>query len=180
MGKRRSKNRFVYDEYAHDRVSVYGLSENADRFNNNENGVYNNTFFWYVMRFNFVKGLNWAISFVNKAVQTFAENKPDEIINIDIYFPEEDKKRGYLANDWLWMADVMDHNLPIVLTDIIFIIKKTVINTMKNSSDSEYIKALAEYVRKTIYEKANNVLLLSIIEAIGMNYQKKYRDMHWN
>ena len=171
--KRRSKNRFVYDEYVHDKVSVYGLSENADRFNNNENGVYNNTFFWYVMRFNFVKGLNWAISFVNKAVQTFAENKPDEITNIDIYFPEEDKKRGYLANDWLWMADVMDHNLPIVLTDIIFIIKKTVINTMKNSSDSEYIKALVEYVRKTIYEKANNVLLLSIIEAIGMNYQKE-------
>ena len=38
---------------------------------------------------------------------------------------------------------------------------------------SAYIKGLAEYVKKNIYEKANNILLLSIIEAIGMNYQKE-------
>ena len=31
------------------------------------------------MRCDFVKGLEWAISFVNNAVQTFAENKPDEM-----------------------------------------------------------------------------------------------------
>lgn len=71
------------------------------------------------------------------------------------------------------MADIMEHNLPVVLTDIVFVIKKTVINSMRNSSDSAYIKGLAEYVKSTIYEKANNVLLLSIIEAIGMNYQKE-------
>jgi hypothetical protein len=67
----------------------------------------------------------------------------------------------------------MEHNLPVVLTDIVFVIKKTVINFMRNFSDSVYIKGLAEYVKNTIYERANNVLLLSIIEAIGMNYQKE-------
>lgn len=66
----------------------------------------------------------------------------------------------YLGNEWLWMADIMEHNLPVVLTDIVFVIKKTVINSMRNSSDSAYIKGLAEYVKSTIYEKANNVLLL--------------------
>jgi hypothetical protein len=125
------------------------------------------------MRSNFVKGLEWAISFVNSAVQTFAENKPQEITNIDIYFPEENKKRVYWGNRWLWMADIVEHNLPVVLTDIVFTIKKTVINIMRNSSDSAYIKGLAEYVKKTIYEKANNILLLSIIETIGMNYKKE-------
>lgn len=78
-----------------------------------------------------------------------------------------------MGNGWLWMADIMEHNLPVVLTDIVFVIKKTVINSMRNSSESAYIKGLAEYVKNTIYEKANNVLLLSIIEAIGMNYQKE-------
>ena len=154
-------------------MRAYGLSDNANHFDNNENGVYNNTFFWYVMRCDFVKGLEWAISFVNNAVQTFAENKPDEITNIEIFFPKENKKRVYLGNGWLWMADIMEHNLPVVLTDIVFVIKKTVINSMRNSSESAYIKGLAEYVKNTIYEKANNVLLLSIIEAIGMNYQKE-------
>lgn len=170
-GQRESRMRFMYNDY--NNVRMYGLSDNADRFDNNENGVYNNTFFWYVMRCHFVIGLDWAISFVNKAVETFAENKRREITNIDIYFPEENTKRVYWGNDWLWMADIMEHNLPVVLTDIVFIIKKTVINTMRNSSDITYIKGLAEYVKKTIYEKANNVLFLSIIEAIGMNYQKE-------
>ena len=164
---------FVYDGYDYNNVRAYGLSGNADYFDNNENGVYNNTFLWYVMRCDFIKGLEWAISFVNNAVQTFAENEPDEITNIEIYFPKENKKKVYWGNGWLWMADIMEHNLPVVLTDIVFVIKKTVINTMRNSSDSEYIKGLAEYVKKIIYEKANNVLLLSIIEAIGMNYQKE-------
>ena len=172
-GQRVSRKHFAYGGYDHNNVRAYGLSDNADHFDNNENGVYNNTFFWYVMRFDFVKGLEWAISFVNNAVQTFAENKSDEITNIEIYFPEENKKRAYWCNGWLWMADIMEHNLPVVLTDIVFIIKKTVINTMRNSSDSTYNKSLAEYVKKTIYEKANNVLLLSIIETIGMNYQKE-------
>lgn len=172
-GQRVSRKHFAYDGYDYNNVRAYGLSDNADRFGNNENGVYNNTFFWYVMRCDFMKGLEWAISFVNNTVQTFAENKPDEITNIEIYFPKENKKRVYWGNGWLWMADIMEHNLPVVLTDIVFIIKKTVINTMRNSSDSAYIKGLAEYVKKTIYEKANNVLLLSIIEAIGMNYQKE-------
>lgn len=172
-GQRVSRKHFAYNGYDHNNVRAYGLSDNADHFDNNENGVYNNTFLWYVMRFNFIKGLEWAISFVNNAVRTFAENKPDEITNIEIYFPKENKKKVYWGNGWLWMADIMEHNLPVVLTDIVFVIKKTVINTMRNSFDGAYIKGLAEYVKKTIYEKANNVLLLSIIEAIGMNYQKE-------
>ena len=171
--QRGSRKHFAYDKYDYNNVRAYGLSDNADHFDSNENGVYNNTFLWYVMRYDFVKSLEWAISFVNNAVQTFAENKPDEITNIEIYFPKENKKKVYLGNGWLWMADIMGHNLPVVLTDIVFIIKKTVINTMRISSDSAYIKRLAEYVKKTIYEKANNVLLLSIIEAIGMNFQKE-------
>lgn len=46
------------------------------------------------MRCDFVKGLEWAISFVNNAVQTFAENKPDEITNIEIFFPKENQEKS--------------------------------------------------------------------------------------
>lgn len=170
--QRVSKKHFAYDGYDNN-VRAYGLSDNADQFDNNDNGVYSNTFLWYVMRCDFIKGFEWAISFVNYAIRTFAENKPREITNIAIYFPKENTKRMYWGNGWLWMADIMEHNLPVVLTDIVFVIKKTVINTMKNSSDSKYIKNLAEYIKKTIYKKSNNILLLSIIEAIGMNFQKE-------
>ena len=45
----------------------------------------------------------------------------------------------------MWMADIMEHNLPVVLTDIVFIIKKTVINTMRNSHS-----ICIRYFKKTI------------------------------
>lgn len=44
-GQRVSRKHFRYDGYDHNNVRAYGLSDNADHFDNNENGVYNNTFF---------------------------------------------------------------------------------------------------------------------------------------
>lgn len=43
-GQRVSRKHFAYDGYDHNNVRAYGLSDNADHFDNNENGVYNNTF----------------------------------------------------------------------------------------------------------------------------------------
>lgn len=171
--QRVSRKHFAYERYDKSNVRAYNLSDNADYFHNSKNGVYNNIFLWYVMRFDFVKSFEWAITFVNKAVQAFSENKTNEIIKINVYFPEENGKREYWGNEWLWMADAMEHNLPEVLTDIVFVIKKSVINFIKSSSDSVYIKKISEYVKRTIYQKANNILLLSIVEAVGMNYQKE-------
>ena len=171
--QRESRKHFAYDGYDYNNVNIYGLSDKADHFANDKNGVYSNIFFWYVMRYDFIKGLGWAIAVVNNAVQIFAENKPGDVTQVDIYFPDENKKRTYWGNDWLWMADTVEHNLPIVLTDIVFIIKKTVIDSIKNSSDKAYVEKLSAYVKRTIYEKANNILLLSIIESVGMNFQKE-------
>lgn len=81
--------------------------------------------------------------------------------------------KSYLGNGYLWLGDQIEHSLPVVLTDIIYVIKKTLINTIKNSTDIVFTRALSEYVWKTLYEKSNNVLLLTIIESIGMNFQRE-------
>ena len=59
------------------------------------------------------------------------------------------------------------------LTTFVYVIKRTIVNTFKNSSDTEYVKNLAEYIKKQIYEKSNNILMLSIIETIGMKFSKE-------
>ena len=171
--KRESRNLFPYVESDLDNTRAYGLSNNANYFGNSENGVYNNSFIWLVVRCHFDIYLDWAISFINDAIQTFSATTPNDVEQIQILFPEENKKRKYWGNESLWMADVMEHNLPVVLTDIIFAIKKTLIYAISNSKDNSYIKTLTDYVRKNIYEKSNNILLLSIIESIGMNFQKE-------
>lgn len=72
-GQRVSRKHFKYDGYDHNNVRAYGLSDNADHFDNNENGVYNNTFFWYVMRCDFVKGLGRAISCKKNTADNYHE-----------------------------------------------------------------------------------------------------------
>ncbi|MCD8016093.1 MAG: hypothetical protein LUG99_23655 [Lachnospiraceae bacterium] len=171
--QRKSKRHFLYDEYDINNVKAYGLSEQSDYYSNNENGVFSNPFIWHIIQVNFVKGLDWAISFVNNAIDCFAQSSPDEIYKIEIYFVDKKEKKTYWGNEQLWLTNTMDHIIPVVLADIIYVIKKTIVNTFKNSTDIEYVKKLAEYIKKTIYEKSNNIMLLSIIETIGMNFEKE-------
>ncbi len=170
--KRKIKGHFPYGGHDLDNLADYGLSDNAGHHMNHENGVYNNVFIWLVMRCNFKIGFEWAIAFINKTVKAYAETDPELFDQIDIYFSEK-KMKSYLGNEYLWLGDQIEHSLPVVLTDIIYVIKKTLINTIKNSTDIVFARALSEYVRKTLYEKSNNVLLLSIIESIGMNFQRE-------
>lgn len=96
-----------------------------------------------------------------------------EIRKIEIFFADQNEKKLYLANENLWLADTMERLVPAILGDIIYVIKRTIVNTITNTSDRTYAKKLAEYIRKTIYEKSNNILLLSVVETIGMNFEKE-------
>lgn len=170
---RESRKHFAYDGYDLNNIKAYGLSDKADYHSNNENGVFSNPFVWHIIQNDFIKGFDWAISFVNEAVNCFIKNNPNDIGKIEIFFADTKEKKVYWGNEQLWLANIMDHIIPVVLADIIYVIKKTIVNTIRNSSDSEYVKHLAEYIKKTIYEKSNNILLLSIIETIGMNFEKE-------
>ena len=171
--KKESRGHLPYVESSLDNTSAYGLSNNANLFGNSENGVYNNLFIFLVARCHFDLFLTWAISFINNAVQTFATTVPNDVERIKILFPKENQEREYWGNRSLWLADITEHALPVVLTDIIFAIKKVLIDIISNSNNDSHIKVLTDYVRKNIYEKSNNILLLSIIESIGMNFQKE-------
>ena len=161
---------FVSDLYMED---DFGLSRNANHLSNASQGVYSNPFIWHIMHYDFIYGLNWAISFVNSSISYYVERNSEGIESINIFFPDTGTIKTYYGNGSMWIADSAEHNIPIILTDIIYAIKRTIINTIRNSDDKEYNKKLAEYVRQTLYDRANNVVLLSIIEAIGMNFRNE-------
>lgn len=168
---RKLRRPFSYYEDDFNKVKAYGLSDKADNYANNS--VFDTPFIWYIMRYNFIKGFNWAIDFLNKSVACFAKNNPEGIRKIEIFFADQNEKKLYFGNENLWLADTMERLVPAILGDIIYVIKRTIVNTITNTSDRTYAKKLAEYIRKTIYEKSNNILLLSVVETIGMNFEKE-------
>lgn len=170
-----NKSRRYYANYRYDinNIKAYGLSEHSDYYNNSENGGFSNPFIWHILKTDFIKGFDWAIGFVNKSIDSFANNCPNEIRRLEIYFADQKEKKEYWGNEQLWLANTIDPIIPVILADIVYAIKITIINTLRNSSDMEYIKNLAEYVKNRLYANSNNILMLSIIETIGMNFEKE-------
>lgn len=150
----------------------YGLRDDYDYLYPN---VKNNIFLWNIFRNNFWKGLNWAIEFVNECVEKYAQNYPENIMKINLIFIDENNiQREYYGNPNMWMGCTEDHHVHNLLSDIVYNIKEAMINYIdKNIYDKDIFKFL-EYIRTKIYKESNNIILLTIIENIGMHYQKEF------
>lgn len=166
-----------YQDYACYEVnedSSYGLSEYANNYNMSRDGLYKNLFLWNIFTEQFRIGFNWAIKFINRAIQNYVDNEPEYAYKVSIYFTDENKCREYYGNPKMWLAGVQEHQLPLVISDILYVLKSVLIKTIKEYADNkEDIEALAEMVKREIYAKSNNIALFTIIEAIGMNFQRE-------
>lgn len=153
---------------------AYGLSKYADHYRMSRNGVYENIFLWNILTEKFEIGFEWAINFVNQTITNYVDSKPDYICQVPVYFADDKSTKEYFGSPELWLAGIQEHNVPTIIGDVVYVLKTILINSIRNNmKDEEYIKAFATYVRKEIYAKANNIALLSIIEAIGLNFQKE-------
>lgn len=164
----------VYSDYEINDDSAYGLSKYMDNYDMSNEGVYHNLFLWNLFTEQFFIGLDWAINFINQAIENYAANEPDYICKVTIYFSEEKETKEYYGNPQMWLAGVQEHNLPLVISDILYVLKSILINSINNFiKDDKDIESLANIVKTKIFSKSNNIALLTIVEAIGMNFQRE-------
>lgn len=154
----------------------YGLSEKAEHY---EMGYTHNTaitcnFFYNLFTYNFWDGLNWMIDFVNKAVNNFSSKIPNGLPLYNVYFVDSNITKGYYGFERMWMAIVEEHSMPLIISDLIFCFKIVLSQTIQNDAvkDGKTLE-FANNVKKYIYEKSNNIALLSVISFIGMEFEKK-------
>ena len=161
-------------QFEHDlrEENAYGLSQYAEHISMTDKGVIENIFLWNILTVNFYVGFEWAINFVNQTISNYVDNNPDGIMLIQIYFADERSTKKYYGNHNLWLAGIQEYNVPMLIGDVIYVLKKILINNIRRSiKEGICVQEFAEYVKKEIYEKANNIALLSIVEAIGFNFQ---------
>lgn len=168
-----SKNIKQFHRYGYGNDNYFGLSNNANFSSVDELGVYKNTFIWYILKYDFKKGFDWVISFLNHSVSVFNNNYKDSVDEITIYNAKDETKKSYFGNLDLWTAGETDNNLPILLNDVIYIFKLNIIRYLESITDRELFKKFANYIKKSIYEKSNNIALLSVVETIGMYFMKE-------
>lgn len=151
--------------------SLYGLSEYAENYNFDYKYSFSNIFIYNIFRVNFRKAFEWAIDFINTAVSNYTKNS-NYYTKITIKFNNKDEKT-YVGNASMWLAGIEETNVPEIIGDIIYQLKNTIINIIETrKNDEKYVFNFLNYIKETIYDKSNNVILLNIIETIGLQYER--------
>ena len=173
-GKENTEKLNFYEVHRLSKEIEYGLSENAENYNYLYETVNENIFLWELFVLNFNEGFNWAIQFINKLVLEYATNNPEYVIKIKVKISESNAIKEYLGNGNMWLAGIRDHNVPTVIGDIIFCLKKVIINSLEVYKNvNRNFVAFSDDIKKTIYLKSNNIVLLTIIESIGMHFENE-------
>lgn len=169
-------NYSFYERERDDRSYQYGLSEKADKYEHGStrSSVIEDNFFCNLFRENFWEGLNWAISFVNKAISALAGKHEGGLFTYEINFIKDNLRKSYIGMPEMWLATVEEHRMPMVISDLLFCLKEELRSVIENDAvvDKETAK-FANNVRKLIYDKSNNIALLAIIADIGIEFRKK-------
>lgn len=173
-GKENIEKLNFYEVHRLSKEVEYGLSENAENYNYLYETVNENIFLWELFVLNFNEGFNWAIQFINKLVLEYETNNPAHVIKIKVKISENNKIKEYLGNETMWLAGINDYTVPTIIGDIIFCLKKVIIKNLEVCKDvPELFVAFSDYIKKTIYLKSNNIMLLTIIESIGMHFKNE-------
>jgi hypothetical protein len=174
------EDKHSYDGFSYERSFdtcwQYGLSEKAESYELKftQSTSMDSNFFHALFHGNFWIGLDWAIEFINKAILNFYKGHEGQVSNYEISFIEDGTKENYMASEGMWLATTKEHRMPLVICDLIYCLKETLRDILKNDSiETESIIKFATNVKERIYKKSNNIALLTIISEIGMEFQKE-------
>lgn len=173
----KNHNQYGFDFYKrNDMYYLYGLSEKAVDYEHESvhNNATDSNFFRVLFKNNFWTGLNWAIDFVNKAVLELAEKHEGGLPTYEINFIEDNIKKSYQGLPDMWLVTTQEHKMPTVISDLIYCLKEELRSVIGNDvGTKEETAKFVKNVNKLIYEKSNNIALLTIIADIGMDFRQK-------
>ena len=154
----------------------YGLSKKAEHYEHGStrNTAIDSNFFCMLFKSNFWTGLNWTIDFVNKAVLELAKKHEVRLATYEINFIEDNKKKSYLGFPEMWLVTTEEYRMPMVISDLIYCLKKELRSVIENDAFvNKETAGFAKNVKELIYEKSNNIALLTIIADMGMEFRQK-------
>ena len=155
----------------HEKSQYYSLSENSDYYTTEFSTPNMNQFFLMLIRFNLNAALNWAIDLTNHVASAFAQQFPESISEIELWFDEDNYNKKFISHPDFWVVDIDEYRVHTLISDIINLLG-SYINQLISSiaTDNLLVQRFANHIKKSIYANANNIMMLTIIERIGFQY----------
>ena len=173
LEKKELKEEYGASDYSYSsRSKRWGLSERADLYSYEFKTISQNTFLNMLVRYNFKVALRWITHLTNHVANYVYEKRPDELSQIRLYVPNiVDKK--YLFSYQFWLVGTQAAGIHYIIDDALYVLTRSVIELLKsNQCDDERKEIILEFVKDEILNKANNVMMLTVISNIGIHCQK--------
>ncbi len=152
----------------------YGLNRLAEDYEHSSQSSDDYRFFPNLIDQNFWKGLYWAIGFNNKCISHFATNHPTEIKEVTLILLDKNEEKKLLANRDMWFAGVDEYRFPALLSDIVYLLRTKILRIINSGIHQNIdITEFANSIKATIFQKTNNISMLSIIEDVGCQFEKE-------
>ncbi len=169
-----TKFNFYIPENENKMYSLYGLNKNAESYDHESfrKVPQNSNFLYMYFHFNGLHGLKWMVQFINKLVLNLKNNNKG-LPEFTIYFTETNKEKKYIGYSDMWLTMVQEHQIPMLIADIVYSFKELIRFYMKSNDLSVAQKVkIANNLKNYIYENSNNIILLSIISEVGMEFEQ--------
>lgn len=169
------QNSHLFYGSRYDGVSYsYGLNKHADSYEHSRDTLTTYNFFNNLLVENFWVAINWMINFINKATSSCLERKEVDIKEITIYFVTNNEEKKYYANQHMWFSGSQECYFPALLGDMVYILKKHIMSVINTAIkyNINYQK-IANNIKEVIFHNSNNIILFSIIEDIGIHFEKE-------
>lgn len=162
-----------YESYLN-KSNEYGLNKNAENYRFEFKEAVNNKFILCLIKTQFIYAFDWIISFINNAFNNYINNNRSNYCTVSLYFANESVTRDYYAGAQWWLMGIQDCCGHELLSDMIYLLKKIAVNYLdSNIDDKAQFEQFANSIKTILYTKSNNIALLTIIEEIGLHFEKE-------
>ena len=152
----------------------YGLNRLAENYEHAAQSPDDYRFFPNLIEQNFWKGFYWAISFINKSISHFVANNSSQVKEATLLLLDKNEEKKLFASLNMWFAGVDEYQFPALLGDIVYLLRTKIIRIINGGINHNIdITEFASNIKATIFQKSNNISLLTIIEDIGCQFEKE-------
>lgn len=152
----------------------YGLNRHAEDYEHSSQSPDDYRFFPNLIDQNFWKGLYWAIRFINKCISNLATNHPTKIKKVTLMLLDKTEERKLFASRDMWFAGIDEYQFPALLSDIVYLLRIEILRIINGGIYHNIdITEFANNIKATIFQKTNNISMLSIIEDVGCQFEKE-------
>lgn len=156
-----------------DSSKQYGLSRKADSYRFEYRHLYDNAFIYNLITYNWVIALKWIIKLTNHVADFIKNSSPKSVYDINVWQKSPCDQKSFICNSNFWLAGVREQGVHELISDSIFLFTKMAIQEIKSEKNNkEMVIKFAEYIKSEILEKANNIMMLSVICEIGRNCEQ--------